>query len=262
MKRFACVAPFLAGLIIAHGAQAKDCSAPKGMPTEKIVLVGELHGVAESPAFVLDTACALSKLQPTAIGLEIDAREQSRVEAYLRGKGTPSEQTSFLSSPFWSNARDGRGSKAMFELIERVRKLKSKNLTVFYFDDQPGGNRERNEAIAEGIRRFAKAHSTYRIMALMGNVHSEQSVINLSTGAIIIPSGALLSDLKPATIELIYPAGTSWNCRYDGCKVRQDSTGRASQFPDGLSKIGPPVSRYYTFKLASRTASAPAGISK
>ena len=229
------------------------------MPTERIVLIGELHGVAESPEFVLNTACALSKLQPTAIGLEIDAREQPLLNAYLRGKGTAREKRSFVSSPFWSSARDGRGSTAMFDLIDRVRKVKSKNLTVFYFDDQPGGNLERNEAIAKGIRRFAKANPTYRILALMGNIHSEQSAIDLFNGARIIPSGALLSDLKPATIDLIYPAGTSWNCRIDGCKVRNDSIGRAGQIPDGLSKIGTTAARYYKFKLASRTASPPAG---
>ena len=68
----------------------------------RILLLGEIHGTTESPAFALDVAChaAHSEL-PVIVGLELRSELQSGVDAFLDSEGSEEDRSALLSGPQW-----------------------------------------------------------------------------------------------------------------------------------------------------------------
>jgi len=103
-----------------------------------IVMLGEIHGTVEIPAFVGDLACqALARGHRVLLGLEYPASEQADLEAYLTSDGGPAARRALLASALWQAAcPDGRSSQAIFDLIERARALHQDEypVDVFAFD--------------------------------------------------------------------------------------------------------------------------------
>ena len=223
-----------------------------------MLLFGEMHGSLEAPKLISDLACSLSKSHETAVGLEIDSRDQPKIDVYLNSPGATEDVEKLTSSYFWQKGKDGRSSAAMLDLIENIRQLRIEGhpVSVFAFDDQPGSELERNVAIANGIRRFHSTHPNVQIIALMGNVHAMQAEMTTSDGP-LVPSGALLSDLNPVSILITYPSGTIWACMPD-CGVQNLTPRKPALGPSGF-KDGAPLSSYsHSFLLSSITASPPA----
>jgi len=118
-----------------------------------VLLLGELHGTVESPAFVFDVAChAAGKGLPVVVGLELWPGEQERVDAFLESMGTDEDRDALLEGPTWqSSYQDGRNSRAMLDLIDGLRKLRAGELPVrlalFDASGKAGGQqRERDMA--------------------------------------------------------------------------------------------------------------------
>ena len=236
----------------------RNCPAPQGLPTGKLLLFGEVHGSVEAPKLISDLTCSISNSTEVAIGLEIPSQDQPLIDNYLNSQGTRADVVALTSSVFWQKGRDGRSSAAMLQLIEDIRALKKEGRAVdlFAFDDQPGTKLERNVAIANGIRRFHAGHKDAYIIALMGNIHAMQSEMTMSSG-VLVPSGILLSDLSPVSILITYPPGTTWACM-PVCGVQsltpKISATRSSGFKEGASTDG----YSHSFMLSSITASPPA----
>ena len=112
----------------------------------KILLLGEMHGTAESPAFVADLACHAAKAgRPVTVALEINRAESPRVEAYLASKGLPEDRAALVQGSFWSNQpRDGRSSEAMAGLLDSLRKLRQQGapVKVEIIDPGPGNYKD------------------------------------------------------------------------------------------------------------------------
>ena len=61
----------------------------------RILMLGELHGTEESPAFILDVACnAAAKKLPVVVGLELRSDLQGSVDTFLASKGSDSDRFS------------------------------------------------------------------------------------------------------------------------------------------------------------------------
>ncbi|RYG95974.1 MAG: hypothetical protein EON58_13085, partial [Alphaproteobacteria bacterium] len=146
-----------------------------------------MHGSVEAPKLISDLACSLSVSRELAVGLEIPSKDQALVDHYLGSRGSQADLEKLTSSYFWQKGIDGRSSAAMLDLIEHIRKLKEKGhpITMFFFDDQPGTELERNIAIANGIRRFQATRPDTKIIALMGNVHAMQKDITTNDGRLV-----------------------------------------------------------------------------
>lgn len=166
------------GLVItlaALSARASEpCRWPAAMPSPAVVLVGEIHGTDQAPAFVGQLACAASA-DGTAVtvALEISAQEQPRLDAYLASAGTPAARAAVLAGPFWTRStQDGRSSTAMLALLERLRRLNAdgRRVAVIAVDEERIGARD--VGMAEQITRAVQPGR--RVIALLGNVHASQ----------------------------------------------------------------------------------------
>ena len=237
---------------------ASSCATLQELPQGNLLLFGEMHGSIEAPALISQLACSLSKSEVVAVGLEYPSRDQPLIDAYLVSQGSTADVNKLTSTDFWQHGRDGRSSSAMLALIEDIRKLKAQGRAValFAFDDQPDTNLERNVAIANGIRRFQDSHANAKIIALMGNIHAMQDPTTIG-GIRLVPSGALLKDLKPVSVFVAYPAGTIWACDYF-CGTQNVEAVNGLTGSSGF-QTGSPMRGYtHTFLLSSITASLPA----
>ncbi|MDQ3263967.1 MAG: ChaN family lipoprotein [Myxococcota bacterium] len=97
-----------------------------------LVLLGEMHGTNEIPYVVAELACeAATSGQRVTVGVEMGKGEQAALELYLDSQGTPDDQRRLVAGPFWNRPyQDGRSSKAMAAMLERLRLLKSAGLGI------------------------------------------------------------------------------------------------------------------------------------
>lgn len=234
------------------------CTELTGLPSGKLLLLGEMHGTVESPRIAGVIACHRAKSGPTALGLEVPVTEQPSINTYLRSKGDHQAQQTLLAGPFWQRSKDGRSSEAMLGLIEYARQLKSAGLplSVFAFDSQINFPSDRNTLLASTIRQYHLKHPGESIVALMGSAHAGKE--SFTTGeTIITPSGKQLEDIAPTSIMLAYTTGSIWACMPD-CKIHSISSDWALEKPVGFVQ-GAPIGGYeFSYILPSLTASPPA----
>lgn len=191
------------------------------------VVLGELHGTAESPAFALDLVChALAAGRSITLGLELLQEDQERLDAYLRSEGRPADRDA-LYSPFWrKDYQDGRTSRAMADLIEEMRRLHKAGEPVrVAFIDRPqrGVSRDANMA-----RRMAMAHREApedMLIALTGNIHS-RAVAGTRWNSAHEPMGYLLArslpDARVITLDASHTGGSAWLCLSgEPCQVQK-----------------------------------------
>ena len=105
-----------------------------------ILLLGEIHGTEESPAFALHTACHAARSGlPVIVGLELRAVEQARVDAFLASSGTDEDRRALLAGSVWqAGYQDGRASHAMVDLIDGLRVMRGEGHEVRVIDRRRG----------------------------------------------------------------------------------------------------------------------------
>ncbi len=145
----------------------------------KILLLGETHGTAESPAFVADLACHAAQTgRPVTVALEVNRAETPRVEAYLASKGLPEDRATLVQGDFWSNqVRDGRSSEAMAGLVESLRRLRQQgaSLKVELIDPGPGEYKDgpdRDRRMAANLEAAVERSPGDVFVSLTGNLHN------------------------------------------------------------------------------------------
>lgn len=211
----------IAGGFAAEPSPSDGCSAPKEFNESALVLVGELHGTREAPAFIGSAACALAAHGQLIVGLEMPAEEQPRIEAYLSSGGGETERAALTLGEFWG-FQDGRASHAMLDLIERLRVLKrgGASLQVLAMDGSTTDS-SKSEAMAVALRRAMQGNPQARILALMGNIHARV----LPDGAEDDPPvGSRLRDLRPLAVLASYGEGEAWVCMDGVCGVHPMSS--------------------------------------
>ncbi|GAB3259330.1 hypothetical protein [Chitinimonas naiadis] len=210
-------------LLTASMAHATDCPSLDLQPLLQrqpdFLLLGELHGTEQAPAFAGDLACKLlEQSRPLILGLELPPTEQNRLDAYLRSDGSAAARATLLAGPHWDSAKwsDGRNSQAMLQLIERVRGWRSqgKAITLLAFAD--GGDAGYAQSLAKSRQRPEQL-----VLALVGNIHANRAELNKLTGA--RPMGSLLGDAgHTLSLNISYPGGEAWVCQSpepDSCGI-------------------------------------------
>lgn len=218
--------------------EAIACAATRG----RLLIVGETHGSNETPALVAALLAHIAQGRPVRLGLEITVGMRAPLQTYLHSSGNAQDKASLLQAEFWKSA-DGRSSKAMFQLIESARVLRSAGRDVDVFLMEPeygdhatvarqGGYVHVKEAgMAEAIRReLHDGDSRTFIIALMGNFHSryngKESLVLPSVGPSVIEQ---VASAKPYVVLPVARKGNAWNCMDDGCAVHAFDSPKAPQ---------------------------------
>jgi hypothetical protein len=210
------------------------CSASAGieplLAAKDVLLVGEVHGTAQSPAFVAETACAaLAHGRAVSVALEIPVAEQARLAAFAESAGTPADRAALLSGDFWRDPfQDGRRSEAMLALLERLRTFRKagRKVTVVPIDPGPGGVpswQEREKSMAERLRARLAAAPGDLLVVLTGNLHTRlKPRVDYAYMGSVLAEGS--PGLRLAALDVAYTGGSAWICQGDepaACKATE-----------------------------------------
>lgn len=225
----ACLAAstFATSVVAAETTTSQDCELPNpiqlsGLPKQRLVLIGEIHGAQETPALLATWACHLSRLSGekgpgVLVALEIPVDEQERLDAFMRSPGAAGDRAALLQGRFWqrpARMQDGRSSLAKLQLIERLRALRADgaDLVLRAIDVTEVSSMSRDAGMAANLRRAMAAHPTHQALGLFGNVH-----VALQRGsswdAEYESLGYLLQAEGARAVFVTGEWGTTWNCR-------------------------------------------------
>jgi hypothetical protein len=184
-----------------------------------VLLLGELHGSNEIPAFVGTLACHLASAgQPVVVGLQLPHEEQRTLQRYLQSNGGPQARAELVEGPAWRRPhQDGRTSEAMVTLLEQLRLLRSQGLplSVLAYDAQGQGS-IRSAAMARHVlqARSRSPHSAFLLLG--GNVHT-RTARGIEWDPSFTPMGWHLvrAHLPVRSLDARYARGTAWTCHLD-----------------------------------------------
>ena len=198
-----------------------DCGKPISgvaplLVSGTIVMLGEMHGTAEIPAFIGDLAClALAHDHQVLLGLEYPVSEQANLDAYLASDGGPAAVRALLASGHWqATCPDGRSSQAMFDLLDHARALRQDDhqIDVFAFDNTAYDEwNRRDSGMAENILARAADAPEAIVFTLTGNLHN-RLVPGLPWDDSLVPAGVHVDAQHERVISLDvrHAGGTAW----------------------------------------------------
>ncbi|MBZ4416863.1 hypothetical protein [Myxococcus sp. RHSTA-1-4] len=179
------------------------------------VILGEMHGTKEAPAFTAALAChAAAAGQPVRVELELPVAEQPRIDAFLASEDGAMQP--LTSGEFWSQQmRDGRSSEAMLQALARLRELRRAGLpvTVRVFDVGAVGGKDRDASMAERLLQERAQAPGETFIVLTGNLHARRD-----KGAPWDPelrfmaNHLLASEPGLVTLDMAYLEGSLWAC--------------------------------------------------
>ncbi|MBF5044855.1 hypothetical protein FGE12_20820 [Aggregicoccus sp. 17bor-14] len=207
------------------------------------ILVGEQLGTRELPAAVGNMACQLATAGRTVLlGLSLPSDEQGAVDAYVRSAGTRQDQDALLAQRSWRQVpRDGRSSRALLVLLERVRRWRAGGLAIqpIAFDAREERGNEREAAMAERLIKRRRMEPETVLLVLGGNYHASAAGGVLWSRS-FEPLGHRLerAGLQPRSLDTAFERGTRWACnvnrhREAECRVYASSPSAASATPPG-----------------------------
>jgi hypothetical protein len=182
------------------------------------ILLGDLHGTRELPAFVGGLVAQLAEAHPVILGLELRADDVPSLAAYLTSDGGPVARQAALRDPWWHMThQDGRESVAMFGLIEAMRALRTggARVEVACFDpgDTPGESPDaRDDGMAQRLIALRRARPDATLVVYAGDLH-----VRRAAAARIAGRTWMGMFLARAGIELVallprHADGSSWIC--------------------------------------------------
>jgi hypothetical protein len=183
----------------------------------RTLLIGEQLGSRETPAVVGDVVCQSAAAGFTvALGLSIPRTEQQRINRYLASPGAPSDQDELLRGLFWRRPyQDGRSSRAIMDLIDRVRSLRNYGLviSVVAYDTEEAIGSERDARLASLWEQRRKARPEELFVILAGNTHT-RTVEGTPWDKDFVPMAKRLvqSERSLLAFDLSYAQGKRWGC--------------------------------------------------
>lgn len=183
------------------------------------ILLGEVHGTRELPAFVARLVGQLAADRPVVLALEMFPAELPSLEAYLASDGGPAARAAALRDPWWQAPfQDGRRSVAMFELIEAMRVLRAggARVEVVCFDHKvPDGGTatDREEGMARNLLAARRARPDATIVAFAGNLHTRRTLVPRFGNYDWMAMRLATAGVAFTTLDARYAEGSAWNCR-------------------------------------------------
>ncbi|MBZ4421514.1 hypothetical protein [Myxococcus sp. RHSTA-1-4] len=214
-----------------------------------VMLIGEQLGSREAPAVVGDVVCEAAEAgHAVALGLSIPHEEQERIDRYLVSAGTPVDQDALLEGHFWRRPyQDGRSSRAVFDLIDRVRAMRELGLRVSLvaYDTEEARASERDAVLADVWLKRHAARPEEVLIVLAGNTHV-RTVTGVPWDQDFTPMAHHLRSLPTLRVlELGYAPGKRWGCGLDNrsmldCRI-------VGAIPDARVADHPGLSPYVRF---------------
>ncbi|MBF5041701.1 ChaN family lipoprotein [Aggregicoccus sp. 17bor-14] len=183
-----------------------------------LLLLGEIQGSQEAPALVSQLVCQAAGAHklPVTLALELPRVEQKRVNRYVSSKGTPEDLRRLLNGAFWSRPyQDGRSSKAMLGLLERVRKQRAGGLPVEVLAFDSAGQGTGHDVLMAQALLAERSRQPGRFMVVLtGNTHA-RSVRGAEWDKDFVPLGFLLRQREPTLValDMDHGGGGAWSCK-------------------------------------------------
>jgi hypothetical protein len=182
------------------------------------LLIGEQLGSREVPLVVGNVVCQMAEAGlPVVLGLSIPQTEQERVDRYLASAGLPADQDALLEGRFWTRPyQDGRSSRAVFDLIDRVRAMRATGLrvTLVAYDTDTAWASQRDAELAKVWNARRKAHPDELHVIVAGNAHT-RTVTGAAWDRDFTPMAHHLKKGRLVVLEMSYSQGTRWGCDLD-----------------------------------------------
>jgi len=204
----------LAATLISTIAAGQDSAPPaveqgSGLvpaPSGQVLVLGELHGTREIPAYFLALVRRAARGRGVVVGLELPA-EAGQLRCAARGRAA--------LPAYWARpSQDGRTSRAMRDLICALRARSLARRVRIVFLDDPG---RRQGFDAPAAERFSAAFTGRPAVGLIltGSYHARNV-----DGALAFHLRRL--GLSVRTVMTSAPAGEAWYCGADrSCGVQQ-----------------------------------------
>jgi hypothetical protein len=194
-------------------------------PDVHVVWVGEQHGTEEMPAFLTDLACIAGTQSRTVIvALERTEDEQPDWDRFLASDGSASAVAALTEAPIWTNGRDGRNSRAILAMAERLRHLKQDGRItgIRLIDRWAGASNDRNgnhrdEEMAQAVSDIVRAKPDALVLVYSGNLHAMKRRASWLPADVQNPAASYLPPAKILSVNLIGEKGEIWSCQASGC---------------------------------------------
>ena len=215
--------PLLGAALAAASPAVLTCAPMPGwdrvLAHDKVrwIVIGELHGTAETPAIFADAVCLTAQQRgPVVVALEMPSSDQGTIDAFIASDGGAAAQAAFLKMWFWQSG-DGRSSKAFFRLFDRLRQMHHagtvKRVVAFQDDrpdrDQPGDQGPYEMRLAAIVHDAATPGAT--VLALVGNLHARKTEVDPGQRP-FMPMASHLPAGETLTLNALGNGGTAWNC--------------------------------------------------
>ncbi|MCP3101346.1 hypothetical protein LZ198_20950 [Myxococcus sp. K15C18031901] len=212
------------------------------------LVIGEQLGSHEAPQVVGNLVCQLAETSlPVVLGLSLPQSEQERVDRYLASPGAPTDQDALLEGRFWHRPyQDGRSSRAILDLIDRVRAMRLAGLPVSLvaYDTNLARGSERDEQLAQVWKKRRSAHPDEVQLILAGNAHT-RTTTGTEWDRDFTPMAHHLKGSDLVVLELSYAQGTRWGC--DLNRAGQLTCGVIGATPFGRAAALPGQTPYITW---------------
>ena len=256
---------FILLLLIGSRAAAESCETIAGIEQlsgAQTILLGEMHGTNEMPAFTTQLIChLLAKKQAVTVALELPHSWTASMQQ-SQNLHTALKQAGW--NEYW---QDGRTSAAMLQLIEAVAALQTQgaDIRLLAFDvDAPPADGKRDHAMAARLQQAIQQQPERVYLALTGNLHARNKRDTHPFAK--EPLAFVLAKAMPTRqqVSLLghYNHGTAWACWSGaGCSA-QPLTGKTQRARQGIAGWGDAelqaIGYDAEFYLGTITASAPA----
>ena len=218
------IAALLAAAALAAPAACTPVPGVEALWKDEIrdVVVGEMHGTAETPAAFADMVCAARDKGPVTVALEFSESMQPMLEAFMAAESEQAERAILAAYPHGPFVHhDGRGSVAVLDLLLRLREMQRETPSlkvVAFAPDSPrvqGFNQSYSELdMGHRLATAARKAPDSRMLVLVGNIHAQKKMIesfNLTPAVVHLPSAEVVS------LYAVPQGGTAWNCRGEAC---------------------------------------------
>lgn len=202
---------------------AQGCSAPPdaeaAVQSQKRFLVfGETHGTVEMPRVFAEIVCSIVAKRPVVVTVEYPEGNTRAFAAYLASNGLKSDRAKLFNDAHWSDGKqDGRKSRAMFAMIERLRVLRAGGAKIdiaAHLKMRPASAADHEAGMAKGLIAIAQYYPDAQILSLVGSAHAIRVAGAGGSGS--APMAAQLPSGQVFTVRFIGQAGTAWVCKASG----------------------------------------------
>jgi hypothetical protein len=239
------------------------CSPPDGTTAllerpERVIMIGELHGTEEAPRAVGEIACAAAEQGPVVVALELEDTLQPTLDAFISQPDEASALATLSDSSLLNRPhQDGRTSRALLALLQKVRMLKASGRDISLHLFQPSMTRaqELDQAwyelnMGQLLSEARQNRPDARVIGLAGNTHARKTPLTRYPD-MGIPAAGHLPKRETLSLVIAEQGGFAWNCGQDVCGVNptmisHDSEARGVILTpledgayDGLLALGP-----------------------